>query len=88
MNSETNKTVLDFENGVVVQVILSVFVLNTETTKIKTEIHPSIVNNFQTIIIGDQGIEKKIVTTIDTIAIISEISIPDHVLHILDNPIM
>ena len=64
------------------------FVLNTETTKIKTEIYPSIVNNFQTIIIGDLDLEKEIVINIDTIAIISEITLPHHVLHILDNSIL
>ena len=74
MNPEINKTIPDFVNGVVGQVILSVFVLNIETTKIKTENHFSIVKNSQTIIIGDLGLEKKIVITIDTMAITSEIT--------------
>ena len=43
---------------------------------------------FQTIIIGDLGLEKKIVITINTKAIISKITIPDYSLHILDNPII
>ena len=88
MNPETNKTIPDFVNVVVGQVILSVFVLNTDTTKIKTENHLSIVKNSQTIIIGDLGLEKKIVITIDTIAIISGITIPDHILRILDSSII
>ena len=87
MNPEINKTIPDFVNGVVGQVILSVFVLNIETTKIKTENHLSIVKNSQTIIIGDLGLEKKIVITIDTMAIISEITITDHILRILDSSI-
>ena len=87
MNPETNKSIPDFVNGVVGQVILSVFVLNIKTTKIKTENHLSIVKNSQTIIIGDLGLEKKIVITIDTMAIISEITITDHILRILDSSI-
>ena len=88
MNTIINKTIPDFVNGVVGQVILSVLVLNTETTKIKTENHLSIVKNSQTIIKGDLGLEKKIVITIDTIAIISGITIPDHILYILDSSII
>ena len=88
MNPEINKTIPDFVNGVVGQVILSVLVINTETTKIKTENHLSIVKNSQTIIKGELGLEKKIVITIDTIAIISGITIPDHMLHILDSSII
>ena len=88
MNPEINKTIPDFVNGVVGQVILSVFVLNIETTKIKTENHLSIVKNSQTIIIGDLGLEKKIVITIDTMAITSEITITDHILRILDSSII
>ena len=84
MNPEINKTIPNFVNGVVGQVILSVLVINTETTKIKTENHLSIVKNSQTIIKGELGLEKKIVITIDAIAIISGITIPDHILHILD----
>ena len=64
------------------------FVLNIETTKIKTENHPSIVKNSQTIIIGDLGLEKKIVITIDTMAITSEITLADHILRILDSSII
>ena len=88
MNPEKNKTIPDFVNGVVGQVILSVFVLNIETTKIKTENHPSIVKNSQTIIIGDLGLEKKIVITIDTMAITSEITLGDYILRILDSSII
>ena len=88
MNPEINKTILDFVNGVVGQVILSVFVLNTETTKIKTENQLSIVKNFQTIIIEDLGLEKKIVITIDTMAITSEMTLTDHILRILDSSII
>ena len=76
----------DFVNCVVGQVILSVFVLNTETTKIKRENQLSIVK-FQTIII-DLGLEKKKVITVDTVAIISGITIPDHMFHILDSSII
>ena len=70
------------------QAKLSVLVLNIETTKIKTENHLSIVKNSQTIIIRNLDLEKKIVITIDTIAIISGITLPDHILHILDSSII
>ena len=43
MNPETNKTIPDFVKVVVGHVILSAFVLNTDTTKIKTKNHLSIV---------------------------------------------
>ena len=62
--------------------------LNTETTKIKTENQLSNVKNSQTIIIEDLGLEKKIVITIDTMAITSEITIIDHILPILDSSII
>ena len=88
MNPEINKTIPDFVNGVVGKVILSVFVLNTETTKIKAENQLSIVKIFQIIIIEDLGLEKKIVITIDTMAIASEITITDHILRILDSSII
>ena len=83
INPEIIKIIPDFVNGVVGQVILSVFVLNTETTTIK-----SIVKNFQTIIIEDLGLEKKIVITIDTMAITSKITITDHIFRILDSSII
>ena len=44
--------------------------------------------NFQIIIIEDLGLEKKIVITIDTMAIASEITITDHILRILDSSII
>ena len=87
-NPETYKTIPDFVNSVVGQVILSMLVLYTETTNIKTENHLSIVKNSQTIIIGDLGLEKKKVITIDTIAIISGITISDHIFRILDSSIL
>ena len=59
MNVETNKTIPDFVNGVVRQVIISVFVLNTEITKVKIENHFNIVKSFYTIIIGYLGVLKK-----------------------------
>ena len=88
INPEIIKTIPYFVNGVVGQVILSVFVLNTETTTIKTENQLSIVKNFQTIIIEDLGLEKKIVITIDTMAITSKITITDHIIRILDSSII
>ena len=87
-NPKTYKTIPDFVNSVVGQVILSMLVLYTETTNIKTENHLSIVKNSQTIIIGDLGLEKKKVITIDTIAIISGITISDHIFRILDSSIL
>ena len=59
MNIETDKTIPDFANGVVGQVIISVFVLNTEITNVKIENHLNFVKSFYTIIIGDLGVVKK-----------------------------
>ena len=49
---ETNKTIAEFINSVISQDMTSVFVLNTEITKFKTEHHLIIVKMFQTNIIG------------------------------------